>query len=328
MPRLLTLVALFVALLTSAWPAAAQSAGATGFPNRRVEIIVPFPPGGTADLFARTIGQKLSESWGQPVVVTNKAGGTGSIGAEAAAQAAPDGHTLLLTSYANRRVLFDPQPPVAQPGKDLVPLSLVAQAPLVLVAHPAFPARSFAEFLALVRDKPGQFNYASIGNGTPSHLAMETLRRMGSLDLRHVPYKGSGQALADVIAGHVPVMFDSVVSATEHVRGGRLRALAVSTATRLPSLPDVPTIAESGLAGFNVYTWAMVYAPPGLPADRAERIRGELGRILALPDVVARFRSLGAVVPDPMAQAQVAAFLDEDVRTWRQLIRERGITPD
>jgi hypothetical protein len=168
----------------------------------------------------------------------------------------------------------------------------------LLVIHPAFHTRRFPEFLALVRDKPGQFIYAPIGQGTPSHLAMETLRRMGSLDLRHVPCK---------VGGH---------------------ALARSTATRIPSLPDVPTIAESRLAGFNVFTWAMVYAPPGLPADRAERIRGELGRILARPDVLVRVRSVGATLPDPLCQAQVAAFRHEDVRTWRQLVRERVITPN
>ena len=297
------------------------------YPSRRIEIIVPFPAGGTADFLGRVIGQKLAEAWGQQVVINNKPGATGSLGAEAAAQAAPDGHTLLVTSYANRKVLFTPDSPVADPARDLVPVVLLTKPPLVLVAHPSLPARSVRELIALARQR-NDINYASIGAGTPSHLAMEMFKRAAGIQLNHVPYKGSSQALADVVAGHVPMMFDSVVSSSGHVKAGRLRALGVSTAARLPSMPEVPTIAESGVAGFDVSTWAVMYVPAGTPADRIAKLHDAVTGILRQPDVAERFVVQGAPVPPAMTPAQVTAFVRNDVAMWRKLVSEAGIQAD
>ena len=297
------------------------------YPARRIEIIVPFPAGGTADFLARLIGQKLGDAWGQPIVVNNKPGATGSLGADAAARSAPDGYTLLLTSYPNRKVLFTPEPPVADPANDLVPVALLAKPPLVLVAHPSLPARNVRELVTLAKQRD-DLNYASIGAGTPSHLAMEMFKRAAGIRLTHVPYKGSSQALTDVLGGTVPLMFDSVVSSSGHVKGGRVRALGVSTSTRLPSLPDVPTIAESGIAGFDVSTWAVLYVPARTPADRVAKLNDAVIRILQQKDVVEQFAAQGGIVPPPMTPAQVAEFVRNDVAMWRKLVSEERIQAD
>ena len=297
------------------------------YPSRRLEIIVPFPAGGTADFLGRLIGQKLGEVWGQQVIVSNRPGAAGALGAEAAAQAPADGHTLLLTSYTNRKMLFTPEAPVADPARDLVPVALLTKPPLVLLATPSLPVRSVQELATLARQR-NDLAYASVGNGTPAHLAMELFRRMAGIPLTHVPYKGSGQALADVVAGHVPLMFDSVVSSSPHVKAGRLRALAVSSNTRLPSLPEVPTVAESGIGNFDVSTWAVLYVPAGTPADRITRLGEAVHRILRLPDVAERYAAQGAPVPPPLSPAQVAAFVRDDVAMWRKLVREAGIQPE
>ena len=320
-------------LIGAAWGALGTFAAAlpalaaepeAGAGRRRIELVVPFPPGGTADLFARVIGRGLAEKTSVPVVVVNRPGATGTIGAESVAAAAPDGATLLLTSYADRRVLFDDA--AGRSTQGLVPLVLVAKAPLLLVAHPSAGKPTLEAFIAEARRAKG--NYASIGNGTPSHLAMEKLKRAAGIELTQVPYKGSGQALTDVIAGHVPVMFDSVVSALPHVKAGKLRALAVSTSRRLPTLPDVPTVGEAGVADFDVSTWAVIYAPPGTPERLAEALRADIAAVLADPAVAESFAAQGALVPPPMSRADVAAFIRADVASWKKLIAEQRITAD
>lgn len=294
------------------------------FPSKRIDMIVPYPTGGTADFLARIISQKLSESWKQQVIVHNKPGGSGSLGADMATQAPPDGHTLLLTSYPYRRVLFMPTAPAPDPTRDLIPVVLLIKPPLVLLAHPSLPVKSARELIALARQRK-DINYASIGGGTPSHLAMELFKRGSGIDLTHVPYKGSSQALSDVVAGHVQLMFDSVVSSWGHVKSGRLRALAVSTATRVPKLAEVPTIAESGVPGFDASTWAVLYAPAGTPADRIARIHEAVTAVMHLPDVVERLTEQGATIPAVMTPAQVATFVRDDVAMWRKLVVEAGI---
>lgn len=320
--RLTRRTALVLGTAFAGAPLLAQEA----YPARRIEIIVPFPAGGTADFLGRVIGQKLAAAWGQQVIVNNKPGAAGALGAEAAAQAAPDGHTLLVTSYTNRKLLFTPEPPVADPARDLVPVALLTRPPLLLLAHPALPAKSVRELIALARQK--NLDYASIGAATPSHLAMELFKRAAGIQLTHVPYKGSSQALADVVAGHVPLMFDSVVSSSPHVKAGRLRAIAVSSGARLPSLPDVPTVAESGVPDFDASTWAVLYVPAGTPADRIAKLHEAVTRILRQPDVAERYAAQGAPVPPPLSPAQVAAFVGEDVAMWRKLVREAGIQPE
>jgi tripartite-type tricarboxylate transporter receptor subunit TctC len=297
------------------------------YPSRRIEIIVPFPAGGTADFLGRLVGQKLTEAWGQQVVINNKPGAAGALGAEAAAQAAPDGYTLLITSYTNLRMLFTPEAPVADPARELVPVALLTKPPLVLLAHPSLPAKTVRELITLAKQK-NDMNYASIGAGTPSHLAMELFMRTAGIPLTHVPYKGSSQALADVVAGHVPLMFDSVVSSSPHINAGRLRALAVSSTARLAALPDVPTVAEAGFSNFDVSTWAVLYTPAGTPPDRIARLHDAVNRILRQPDLAERYAAQGAPLPPPLTPAQTAAFVREDVGMWRKLVREAGIQPE
>ncbi|MFO1398658.1 MAG: tripartite tricarboxylate transporter substrate binding protein [Burkholderiales bacterium] len=308
--------------------AVAALAGAQPYPSRPLDIVVPYAPGGTTDFVTRVIAQKMTDDWKQPVVVLNKPGASGQLGADYAAAAAGDGYTLLITGYVNRNLLFAPVPPAPNPAKDPIPVSLVAKAPLLLVVSPDFPAKSLKDLIAMAKAQPGKLNYASIGNGSPSHLGMEMFKRQAGIDMLHVPYKGSGPALIDVMAGHVPIMMDSVVSASPHVKAGKLRALAVTTATRLPSLPDVPTVAELGLSGFDVFTWTMLYVPAGTPADRIEKIRAEVDHVLALPDVRERYASQGAIIPEPMSQAQLAAFLNADIAGWRKVIQDAKITAD
>jgi tripartite-type tricarboxylate transporter receptor subunit TctC len=301
---------------------------AQSYPARQIEVIVPYAPGGTTDFVTRVIGQKMSDAWKQPVVVVNKPGASGQLGADLAAAAAGDGYTLLVTGYVNRNLLFSPTPPVPNPAKDVIPVALVGKAPLLIVVSPEFPAKSLKDLVAMAKAQPGKLNYASIGNGSPSHLGMEMFKRLSGIDVLHVPYKGSGPALIDVMAGHVPLMMDSVVSSSPHVKSGKLRALAVTTASRLPSLPDVPTVAESGLQGFDVFTWTMLYVPAGTPPDRIDKLRAEVERILQMPDVRERYASQGAIVPEPMTQTQIVSFLNADIAGWRKVIQDAKITAD
>lgn len=307
---------------------AGTTAYAQPYPSKSIDIIVPYAPGGTTDFVTRLIGQKLSEAWGQPVVVVNKPGASGALGADLAAQAAGDGYTLLVTGYTNRNLLFAPTPPAPNPAKDVIPVALVGKAPLLLLAHPDFRARTLRELIAAAKAEPGKLSYASIGNGSPSHLAMEMLRRAAGIEMTHVPYKGSGPALQDLIAGHVPLMMDSVVSSSPHVKAGKLRAIGVTTSARLASLPDVPTLAESGLPGFDAFTWTALYVPAGTPSDRIEKLRAEVARILTLPDIRERYASQGAIVPEPMSTAQVASFINADIVGWRKVIQDGGIKAD
>lgn len=307
---------------------AATTAHAQPYPSKSIDIVVPYAPGGTTDFVTRLIGQKLSEAWGQPVVVVNKPGASGALGADLAAQAAGDGYTLLVTGYTNRNLLFAPTPPTPNPAKDVIPVALVGKAPLLLLAHPEFRAKTLRELIAAAKSEPGKLSYASIGNGSPSHLAMEMLRRAAGIDMTHVPYKGSGPALQDLIAGHVPLMMDSVVSSSPHVKAGKLRAIGVTTSARLASLPDVPTLAESGLPGFDAFTWTALYVPAGTPADRIEKLRAEVARILTLPDIRERYASQGAIVPEPMTTGQVASFISADIVGWRKVIQDGAIKAD
>jgi len=316
------------ALLLAAFAATAIAANAQPYPSRQIEVVVPYAPGGTTDFVTRVIGQKMQDDWKQPVVILNKPGASGQLGADYAAARPGDGYTLLVTGYTNRNLLFSPTPPTPNPAKDPIPVVLVGKAPLLIVVSADFPAKSLKDLIAMAKAQPGKINYASIGNGSPSHLGMEMLKRQAGIDMLHVPYKGSGPALIDVMAGHVPVMMDSVVSSSPHVKSGKLRALAVTTAARVPSLPDVPTVAEQGLSGFDVFTWTLLYAPAGTPQDRMDRVRTKVEHILTLPDVKERYASVGAVIPEQMTQAQLVNFLDADISGWRKVIQDAKITAD
>jgi tripartite-type tricarboxylate transporter receptor subunit TctC len=294
------------------------------FPSKPLRIIVPFPPGGFNDQLARTLGQKFTERWHQPVVVDNRAGGSTLVGTELAAKAPPDGHTLLVVSFAfavnpslHARLPYDTL-------KDFAPVVLAAGTPNFLVVHRDVPVRSVRELIQAAKARPGTIDYASGGNGTSPHLCMELLKRMVGVDLVHVAYKGSAPALADLIGGQVQVAFDNAPNVLPHVRAGKLRALGVSTAARSPLAPDVPTIAESGVPGFDVEVWFGVVAPAGTPRNVLERLNAEVNRVLALPEVKRRFAEQGVRTIGGTPE-EFAAYLKSQMTRWAKVVQEAGV---
>ncbi|SPA22432.1 conserved exported hypothetical protein [Cupriavidus taiwanensis] len=318
-------LALFSCLVLSA--AAAPPALAQSFPARPVRLVVPYPPGGPTDIVARVVGQKLSERLGQPLVVENRPGAGGNIGAEAVARAAPDGYTLLVatTAHAINMTLF--RKPGYDTRKDFAPVSLLTRGPLVLVTAPATPAANVAELIAMARTRPGQLTFASSGNGQSTHLAAELFNSMAGVRMTHVPYKGSAPALTDVMGGQATVMFDTMLSAMPFVRDGKLRALAVTGAQRSPAAPDTPTIAQSGLPGYEASAWNALLAPAGTPPAVLETIAAALKSVLDDADVRARFATQGfaAEWTSPPATAK---FLDQEIDKWARVVKASGATID
>src|SRR6202171_5945928 len=264
------------ALFIGALAFAASQASAQNYPSRSITVVVPFPAGGSADTLARLIGAQLSESLGQAVVVENKPGAGGNLGTDAVAKAAPDGYTLLLTpsSIAIAPALYAKLP--FDPIKDFAPVTLVGSIPMVVVVYPEFPPKTLLELIALAKAKPGEISYASAGNGSTNHLAVELFKIKTGIDMLHVPYRGNPLAVVDVIAGRVPVFFDFVLTGLPHVREGKVRALAVTGAHRPPVLPDVPTVAEAGVPGFEASTWFGVYAPAGTKPAIVQKLNAEI----------------------------------------------------
>jgi tripartite-type tricarboxylate transporter receptor subunit TctC len=308
--------------------AAYAQAPAAPYPARPIRIIVPFPAGGAADALPRIVGERLAARWGQAVVVENRAGASGSIGAEAVARAEPDGYTLLSTPPAPlvinpslyRKLPYDPT--------QFVPVSVMAAIPSVLLVNPEkMPVKTFKEFVSLVRANPDKFNYASQGTTTVSFLTTEMLKAAaGGLRIAHIPYKGTAPGLAALLAGEVDMMFDNLGVTVQHVRAGKLRALAVASERRVPSLPDVPTMSEF-YPGFVSIAWFSVSAPPNTPAPIAEKLSAAIAEILREPEVGRRLEALSA---DPVAStpAQMAAIMREDAERWRKVIREAGVKPE
>ena len=289
----LTLVFLFGA--GAAHAAAAAKESPAGYPARPVRLIVPYPPGGGNDTLARLFGQKLTESWGQQVVVDNRPGAGTIIGTQLAARAAPDGYTLLLSSIATHAIapnLY--RSPGYDPVKDFTPVTLLAIAPTVLCVNPSVPARSVQDLLALARAKPGELKFASGGSGTPPHMAGEIFAAMTGVKLLHVPYKGGGPAIAGLIGGETSMMFDTAASILPHVKGGKLRSLAIARGARLPEYPDLPTFTEAGIKGYEVNAWYSVHAPAGVPRDIVMKLNRDLVRTLELPDIKERLKMLGS----------------------------------
>lgn len=317
-----------IALALSLCAATNALAQASAYPTKPIRMIVPFPPGGPTDVVARLIGIKLSERWGQQVVIDNRAGAGGTIGAEMAARAAPDGHTLVMGSTANMAVNVTLYPKLSyDPVKDFIPVNLAAITPNLFVVHPSHPANNVREFIALAKAKPGTINYATGGVGTPSHLAAELFKTMAGIEMNHVPYKGSIPALTDIMGGQVTLMFDSMASALPLVQSGKLKALAQTGSKRVGALPDLPTVAESGLPGYEVAGWFGVFAPAGTPREVVNKLSTEISRILALPDVKARYSALGAE-PGPGNPDEFAAFLKSEITKWAKVIRESGAKLD
>jgi len=295
------------------------------YPAKPIRLIVPFAAGGGNDNVARLVGKHLSDSLGQPLVIDNRPGAGGVLGAELAAKSAPDGYTLFLGGVGSHAInpnLNDSLP--YDPIRDFAPVALLATAPLVLVVHPSVPADSFKAFVALARARPGQLNYASNGNGSSSHLAAVMFDSMTGVDMVHVPYKGLSPALADLLSGRVQLMFSSVVAILAHIKAEKLRGLAVTGARRLPSMPDLPTIAESGLPGYEASSWYGVLAPAGTPREIVARLNAELVKALAQPEVRTSLLAEGAE-PIGGSPEQFAAHIRSEMERLGKLIREAKI---
>lgn len=300
------------------------------WPARPIRIVVPFPAGGPTDITARVIGQALSESLKTPVIVDNKAGAHGFIGVNEASRAPADGHTLMMASIGTMAInpkLYEKIPYDA--NKDFAPVSLVVTVPIVVVANPGvLPVKSIPEFVGYLKANPGKVNFASAGTGGSSHLVPEYFKFRTNTFMTHIPYKGSGPAIADVVAGQVQVMFDTLLTSTPHVKSGKLRMLAVTTAHRLPDYPDVPTMAEAlGMKDFEASSWYALYAPAGTPPEIVKRLSEEVDAALKKPAVGKRLTELGAV-PVGGAPDKLAKFQQAEQRKWGEVIQRAHIKPD
>jgi tripartite-type tricarboxylate transporter receptor subunit TctC len=298
------------------------------YPAKPIRLIVPFPPGGSVDPIARLIGQKLTEIWGQQVIVDNRPGGNGVIGTELLAKAPPDGHTLVhlgASTHAVNAVLLRNLP--YDSVKDFAPIATVQRSNYVLVVHPALPAASLKQFIALAKSRPGEINYASAGNGNLNHLAAELFNMMTGVKTHHVPYKGGGPALADLVRGEVQMHFAVIVSALPHIRSGRLKPLAIGGENRFATLPDVPTFTEAGLPGFDLRPWQGMLAPAATPRPIVDRLSSEVGRIVAMPDIREKLASLG-MEPLVSTPEQFAALLQADMAKAAKVIKVANIRLD
>jgi tripartite-type tricarboxylate transporter receptor subunit TctC len=297
---------------------------AQGYPNKPVKIVVPFTAGSATDILARTFGQKLSELWGQPVIIDNRPGAGGTIGAGIVARSPPDGYTLLVNSAAQA---YNPSIYPSLPydtAKDFVEIAPLAGQPNVLVVAPATGYRTVADLVAAAKAKPGALNFASAGTGSGTHINAEKFRLAASIDVVHIPYKGTPEALTDTMTGRVTYFFSPISAALPNVREGKLVALGVSTAKRSSTLPNVPTIAESGLAEFDYNLWVGIFAPAGTPADIVDRIGRDVGRALESPEVKERLSALGAE-PMPMTPAEFHRFVMEEIDGAAKVIKAAGI---
>lgn len=317
-------------ILTCALVALAANGVVLGqpYPSRPIRLIVPFSPGGGTDMLARTIAQKLNESWGQPVVVDNRAGGSGNIGTDMVAKALPDGYTILMGYVGNLAInpsLYRTLPYDAV--KDFAPVTLAATAPNVLVAHPSVAAKSVKELVALAKASPDRLNYASAGNGTVGHMVAELFKTATGTSIVHVPYKGNGAAIADILGGNVQLMFSAPASVIHHVKARKLNGLATTSPQRLPGLDEVPTFAEVGYPAIDGLAWYGLLLPGGTPAPIVTKLHRELARIILLPDVQSRFATQGydAVTSTPQEFAQL---IRHDLAKWRKVVKASGARVD
>jgi tripartite-type tricarboxylate transporter receptor subunit TctC len=301
-----------------------SAVNAQPYPSRPVRLIVPVAPAGAADITARLIALKLTEAWGEPVIVDNRGGAAGNAGAEIAARSAPDGYTLVLpsTSFPSNASLYRKLP--FDTARDFEPIVLAVTAPNVLVVNPALPAKSVKELIALAKAQPGRLNFASSGHGSSAHLSAELFKKMAGVDMVSVNFKGGGPALIAVIAGEVQLQFPTIAAANAHVRAGRLRALGVTTAQRLAELPELPTVAESGLPGFDVVPWFGLFAPAGTPAPIVARVNRDVQAVLLLPEARQALVAQG-LFPAAGTPRQLGAFLRGDIAKWAKVIQDAGI---
>jgi len=317
------------ALAVVALWALAQVASAQSWPSKRVSIVVPYPPGGPVDVSARLLAPKLQEALGQPFVVENKPGAGGNIGADFVAKSAPDGYTLVMGAIATHAInpaLFASMP--YDPIADFRHLALVVQVPNILVVNPELPAKSVPELVALAKSRPGKLDFASGSTGSTGHLAGELFKTMTGTYMVHIPYKGAPPAVADLLAGRVHLMFDNMASALPNVKAGKLRALAVTTKARSGFMPELPTLDESGLKGFDMTTWWGLMAPGKTPEPVVQRLGGEILKAMAAPDVRERLRTMGSDEPAVRTPQAFTAFVDTERKLYAKLVKASGAKPD
>lgn len=315
------------ALLIAAnfWAAPSTGWAQDAFPSKPIRLVVPYPPGGASDVTARLLGQKMAESWGQPVVIDNRPGANGIVALEHAAKQPPDGYTLLLANLGPNAInpaIYSKLP--YDPVRDFAPITLTTLVPQVLVVAPSFEARTLKDLLDYARANPGKLNYGNGGNGSSNHLGVELMASLAGVSLTSVPYKGDAQAMTDAMSGQVTLTFPTVVAATPHIRAGKLRALAVGTKTRVASLPEVPTMQEAGVAGYESFSWGGIMAPAGTPAPILNKLHAEFVRILRLPDIQEKLAGLGATVA-AAGPAEFAAFLQAEIRKWDGVAKRANI---
>ena len=308
------------AFLVASLAAAAQ---AQTWPSRAVRYIVPFPPAGATDITARIMADKISGPLGQPVVVENRPGVAGNVGTELVAKSAPDGYTILQLTVAQSisatlyaKLNYDLE-------RDLAPAAMVALVPNVMIVNPSMPAKSVAEFIALAKANPGKINFASSGSGTSIHMSAEMFKMLTGVNIVHIPYKGSGPALADLLGGQVDVMFDNLTSSIGHIRSGKLRALAVTTVTRYPELPELPTMQEAGVPGYEATAWFGIVVPKGTPRDVVMRINGEVNKALAQADVKEKLAQQGALARS-WTPEEFGSFIHNEVVKWAKVVKASG----
>ena len=309
------------------WPLAPWAQTAP-FPTRPVTLVVPFPPGGGTDTGARIVAQRLGAKWGQTVVVENKGGAAGMIGADLVAKAKPDGYTLLMGNIGTQAInpsLYKKLP--YDPDRAFAPISLVAELPLAMMVNPGVPAKTAQELVALAKSRPGQLSYSSSGAGGAPHLAAEMFKLDTGTFILHVPYRGGGPAISDLLAGHVQLSFMTVLEASGHLKAGKLRALAVTSKTRVPALAEVPTLAESAVPGFNSISWIGLFAPQGTPPEIVERISADVREVIAAEDTRSKLVDLGAV-PLANTPAQFTQMIDADRKRYAKIIADRKISVD
>ena len=317
-----------VALIGTMTLGLATQVFAQAWPTKPIRLVVPFPAGGSTDVVGRVIAQELSLRLGQSVVVDNRGGASGTIGSEAVARLPPDGYTLLLSNVGSQGVgpsLFATVKYDAV--KDFTHMAMIGTFPNVMIAHPSVPAKNVPEFVALAKKSPGKLNYATSGNGSTNHFMGELLKFYGGIDMVHVPYKGSGPALTDVIGKQMEYMFDSMPSAAQHIKSGAVMALAVSGAERVSAFPNVPTFKESGFGNIVISNWFGISAPANTPQDVVQRVNAEMKVILAKPDIIARLEVLG-LTAQAQTPEQFARFVAADVEGWRSAVKNTGIKAD
>ena len=316
-----------LSILAAALAAATGTAMAQAYPVKPIRFIVPSTPGGSVDTLARTVGPRLADKWGQQVIVDNRSGAGGAIAGELVAKSPPDGYTLLVGTVASLATNVSLQKKLPyDPMKDFAPVTLIATQNLMLLVHPSLPVKSVKELTALAKKKPGSLSFSSAGNGTGGHLSGELYKMLAGIDLLHVPYKGVAPAMIDVVSGQVTMTFASILSGSQQVKAGRLRALAVTGARRSPAVAELPTMMEAGVAGYESATWYGIVAPAGTPADIVNRLSSEVVAILKGPEMNDRLSKEGA---DPVGNtpAEFARHIQSEIEKWRRVIRAAGIQP-